>query len=105
MGRPQRSGFSGRNRGRCLRRFWPPWKSPLLPSALRDELAARLKGGRVAGAVIEPRFWLLVKVLIVLACRHSPHAMVPFHCTVKHPWSILHCNGEGFGLIYGTLKP
>src|SRR4030095_16339346 len=53
MGRPQRSGFSGRNRGRCLRRFWPPWKSPLLPSALRDELGGRLKGCRVAGAVIE----------------------------------------------------
>src|SRR5712691_531909 len=53
MGRPQQSGFSGRNRGRWLRRFWPPWKSPLLPSALRDELGARLKGCRVAGAVIE----------------------------------------------------
>src|SRR5712692_4430945 len=55
MGRPQRSGFSGRNHGRCLRRFWPPWTSPLLPSALRDELEARLKGCRVAGAVIEAR--------------------------------------------------
>src|SRR5262249_45605894 len=36
------------------------------------------------------RFWPLVKVLLVLACRHSPHAMVPFRCTGTPPWSILH---------------
>src|SRR5215510_12552545 len=39
------------------------------------------------------------------ACPHDSHAMVPSHCTGKHPWSILHCNGERFGLACGALKP
>src|SRR4029434_9135230 len=76
MGRPQRAVFSGRNRGRCLRRFWPPWKSPLLPSALRDELGGRLKGCRVAGAVIEANwctddisFYLCIYFLFLLENR------------------------------------
>src|SRR2546428_6427746 len=70
MGRPQRSGFSGRNRGRCLRRFWHPWQFPLLPSVLRDEQWARLKGCRVANAVIEA---MVAEVLSRLSTEAKLH--------------------------------
>ena len=39
------------------------------------------------------RFCSLVKVLIVLAFPHGPHAMLPLHCTGSHAWSILHFSG------------
>jgi len=50
------------------------------------------------------RFWPLVTVLIVLDFSHGPHPILPLHCTVKHYWSILHFDGESFGLTYGALK-
>src|SRR4051794_13529765 len=45
------------------------------------------------------RFWLLVQALMVLSCPYSPHATVPFRCTVKHSWSILHFSGGHFVML------
>src|SRR5262245_30598463 len=36
------------------------------------------------------RFWLLMKVCIVLIFPHGPHAVFPSPCTGSHAWSILH---------------
>src|SRR5262249_45570848 len=45
------------------------------------------------------RFWLLVQALMVLSCPYSPHATLPFRCTVKHSWSILHFSGGHFVML------
>ena len=66
MGQPQRSGFSGRNRGRCLRRFSRPWQSLLLPSVLLDEQWDRLKGCKVADAVIKAHFFIATQSINLL---------------------------------------
>ena len=34
------------------------------------------------------------KVLIVLTCLYGPHTIVPFSCTGKQPWSILHARAH-----------
>src|SRR2546426_4579264 len=51
--RLRRSDFSGRSPGQCLPRYWSPSRYRLLPSVHRDAPWARLKGYRVADAVIE----------------------------------------------------
>src|SRR2546427_2080485 len=57
--RLRRSDFSGRSPGRCLPRYWSPSRYRLLPSVHRDAPWARLKGCRVADAVIEAQNCLL----------------------------------------------
>ena len=55
MGRPQRSGFSGRNLARCLRRSWHPSRYRQRLSVHRSEPWARPEGYRVADAMIKAR--------------------------------------------------
>ena len=63
MAQPRRSGFLGRSLDRCSLRSWQPSRFPLLPSGHYDALWARLKGCRVADAVIEAGSFLLGKAL------------------------------------------
>ena len=58
-GTTRQSAFSGRSPGRCLPRYWSQWRSLLLPSGLRDEQWDRLKGCRVADAVIKANLCII----------------------------------------------
>src|SRR6185295_15665979 len=53
MGQLQRSAFSGRSLAPCLPRYWTRSRYHLPPSVRLGEPWGRLKGHRVAGAVIK----------------------------------------------------
>ena len=55
MGQLQRSDFSGRSLAPCLPRYWIRSRYHLPPSVRLGEPWSRLKGHRVAGAVIKAR--------------------------------------------------
>src|SRR2546428_2413272 len=58
-GRPQRSDFSGRSLAPCVPRYWTRSRYRLPPSVRLGEPWGRLKGHRVAGAVIEAGLTML----------------------------------------------
>src|SRR5919201_3459542 len=66
-GQRRRSGFSDRSPAHYLLRYWNQSRSPLLPPVHRDELRDRLKGYRVADAVIDANlpsllFWFQSRI-------------------------------------------